>query len=156
MVTYDGSYQVFINFRGEDTRNNFTGFLHSALKREGIDAFMDSENLWGGEEIKTALLQAIQGSRISIPVFSKGYADSKWCLVELAEMVRCHKSNGQIILPIFLDVEITDVRHQTGSFKASIENHKKSNVDAQTLESWTEALIVVTEISGYELKQVNG
>ncbi|KAJ4981347.1 hypothetical protein NE237_032184 [Protea cynaroides] len=155
MAAHDGSFQVFINFRGEDTRNNFTGFLHSALKRERIDAFMDSENLWGGEEIKTALLQAIQGSKISIPVFSKGYADSKWCLVELAEMVRCHKSNGQIILPIFFDVEITDVRHQSGSFKASFENHEKSN-DAQTLKSWREALNLVTGISGHELKLVYG
>ncbi|KAJ4957571.1 hypothetical protein NE237_024682 [Protea cynaroides] len=36
-----------------------------------------------------------QRSKISLPVFSKSYADSKWCLMELVEIVRCHRTNGQ-------------------------------------------------------------
>ncbi|XP_042499827.1 disease resistance protein L6-like [Macadamia integrifolia] len=163
MAAYDGAssssglfaYDVFLNFRGEETRNNFTGFLHKALKREGINVFMDNEELGGGEEIRSALLEAIQGSKISITIFSKGYADSKWCLLELVEIVRCHKFDGQIILPIFLDVEPTDVRHQTESFEGPFQKHNEKH-DAQTIEGWKKSLTVVGQLKGYELKQVNG
>ncbi|KAJ4981320.1 hypothetical protein NE237_032157 [Protea cynaroides] len=148
-------YDVFLSFRGEETRNNFTGFLHRALKRERITVFMDNEDLCAGEEIQPALLEAIHRSKISIPVFSKGYAESKWCLMELVEIVRGYRCNGQIILPIFLDVEPTDVRRQSGSFEGSFQKHKK-RFDAEIIESWKEALTVVGQISGYELKQVNG
>ncbi|XP_042478035.1 disease resistance protein L6-like [Macadamia integrifolia] len=154
--SFTNCYDVFLNFRGEDTRNNFTGFLHRALKREGINVFIDDDELCSGEEIRSALLEAIRGSRISIPVFSKGYADSKWCLLELTEIVRCHRSNcGQIILPIFLDdIEPTDVRHQTGSFEGSFQKHEEK-FGVQTIQSWKEALNLVGGIKGYHLKQVN-
>ncbi|XP_042475907.1 disease resistance protein RPV1-like [Macadamia integrifolia] len=147
------TYDVFLNFRGEDTRNNFTGFLHMALEKEGIHVFIDSEDLWGGEEIQPALIRAIQRSKISIPIFSKAYADSKWCLRELVEIVQCHRS-GQIILPIFLDVDPTDVRHQTGTFERSFQKHG-GKFDAE-IEDWKKALTVVAGITGYEPKQVNG
>ncbi|XP_042519168.1 disease resistance protein L6-like [Macadamia integrifolia] len=154
--SFTNYYDVFLNFRGKDTRNNFTGFLHRALKRERINVFMDNEELCGGEEIRSALLEAIRGSKISIPVFSKGYADSKWCLMEQVEIVRCDRSNCQLILPIFLDdVEPTDVRHQTGSFKGSFKKHEET-FDVETRKCWKEALNVVGGLTGYELKQVNG
>ncbi|KAJ4981329.1 hypothetical protein NE237_032166 [Protea cynaroides] len=154
MAAYDGSYQVFINFKGVDIYNNFISFLHSALKREGIDAFIDSENLLRREMLPN-LFQIIRSSKISIPVISKGYAESECCLRELAEMVECYKSEGQIILPIFFDVEAEDVRNQTGIIEASFENHEKGN-DEQTLKIWKNALNVVGGILGYQLKDVNG
>ncbi|KAJ4981324.1 hypothetical protein NE237_032161 [Protea cynaroides] len=36
---------VFLNFRGKDTRHNFIGFLHRALKRKRINVFMYDEDL---------------------------------------------------------------------------------------------------------------
>ncbi|KAJ4982184.1 hypothetical protein NE237_033021 [Protea cynaroides] len=131
------------------------GSSSSSSGSSAYDVFLNFRDLCAGEEIRLALLEAIQRSKISIPVFSKGYADSKWCLQELVEIVRCHKFNGQIILPIFFDIEPTDVRHQFGSFEGSFKKHKEK-FDAQTVMSWKEALTVAGEISGYELKQVNG
>ncbi|XP_043705203.1 disease resistance protein RUN1-like [Telopea speciosissima] len=149
------NYDVFLSFRGEETRNNFTGFLYRALEREGIVVFIDSEGLWGGDEIQPALFNAIQQSKISIPVFSKGYADSKWCLRELVKIVECHRSNHQKILPIFFDVEPRDVRNQTGSFEGSFQKHKGKFDDAE-IQDWKSALSVVAGKKGYELEQVNG
>ncbi|KAJ4981675.1 hypothetical protein NE237_032512 [Protea cynaroides] len=155
--SFSGSsmYDVFLSFRGEETRNNFTGFLYRALRRERINVFMDNEDLCVGEEIRPALLEAIRRSKISIPVFSKGYADSRWCLMELDEIVRCHRCNGQIIMPIFFNVEPTNVRHQSGSFEESFQKHKE-RYDAHTVKSWKEALILVGGIRGYNLTQLKG
>ncbi|KAJ4976778.1 hypothetical protein NE237_001884 [Protea cynaroides] len=92
-------YDVFLNFRGKDTHNNFIGFLHTALKNSGINVSVDSEKLWIGEAICPALRRAIEGFKILIPVFSKGYANNKWCLWEVAQIVQCHRSKGQLVCP---------------------------------------------------------
>ncbi|XP_042482179.1 disease resistance protein RPV1-like isoform X2 [Macadamia integrifolia] len=151
-VGSSSNYDVFLNFRGEDTRNNFTGFLHKILKDRGINAFIDSENLRTGEAIGQALLGAIQGSKISIPIFSKGYAYSKWCLLELAQIVQCQRSNGQMVLPIFFYVEPSHVRNQTGSFEEAFREYEKI-LEPHIVESWREALRVVGNLKGEVLDE---
>ncbi|KAJ4980702.1 hypothetical protein NE237_031539 [Protea cynaroides] len=150
-----GLGKVFISYRQEDTGNTFTGFLHSALKREGINVFLDMKNLPRGQEILSNLFLAIQSSKISIPVISKHYVYGKWCLIELTEMVERYESNCQIILPIFFDVEPLDVKNQTGIVAAAFKKHKKK-YEKQILERWMKALTVVGGILGYQLKDVNG
>ncbi|XP_042487478.1 disease resistance protein Roq1-like isoform X2 [Macadamia integrifolia] len=147
------TYDVFLNFRGDDTRKSFTGHLYRALTRERIHVFMDSYELWEGEEIGPKLLDAIQRSKVSIPVFSKGYADSKWCLMELAKMLECHRTNDQIVLPIFLDVDPSDVRHQTGSFKEAFLEHDKK-YEAHIVQRWRDALSEVGKLKGWVLDEV--
>ncbi|XP_043697206.1 disease resistance protein L6-like [Telopea speciosissima] len=145
------SYDVFINFRGPDTHTNFVSLLYKALMREKIHTFIDSEELWEGEEICPSLLRAIRRSEISIPIISENYADSKYCLLELAEIWECHKSSGQTILPVFIDVEPRDVRHQTGSFEKPIQEHQKK-YKSDDVESWKNALTEVGKLRGWTLK----
>ena len=45
MVITSHTYDVFLSFKGEDTRNNFTGYLYDSLKKMGIHTFMDELNL---------------------------------------------------------------------------------------------------------------
>ncbi|XP_042499803.1 disease resistance protein L6-like [Macadamia integrifolia] len=146
------SYDVFINFRGPDTRTNFVSLLYNALTKEGIKAYRDSEELWEGEEICPSLLRGIRVSNISIPVFSKNYADSKYCLMELAEIWECHLSDGQTILPVFIDVEPRDVRHQTRSFEEPFKKHQ-SKCKAADVQRWKNALEEVGNLKGWPLKR---
>jgi hypothetical protein len=53
-------YQVFLSFRGEDTRKNFTDHLYTALVQAGIHTFRDDDEIGRGESIKSELQQAIQ------------------------------------------------------------------------------------------------
>ncbi|OMO92689.1 hypothetical protein COLO4_17385 [Corchorus olitorius] len=69
-------YDVFLSFRGEDTRNNFTDHLYAALVRRGIVTFRDNERLEAGESIAPELFKAIQESWGSVIVFSETYAFS--------------------------------------------------------------------------------
>ncbi|XP_042492299.1 toll/interleukin-1 receptor-like protein [Macadamia integrifolia] len=118
------NYDVFINFRGEDTRNNFVGHLYGALTKLGIHAFIDSKDLQKGDDIGE-LDAAIRGSKLSIAVFSEKYAESKWCLQELVQMLECHKTNNQIFFPIFFKVKTSDVKNQSGCFTISHWRHRK-------------------------------
>ena len=41
MAITSHTYDVFLSFRGEDTCNNFIGYLYDSLKKRGIHIFMD-------------------------------------------------------------------------------------------------------------------
>ncbi|XP_022735584.1 TMV resistance protein N-like [Durio zibethinus] len=66
-------YDVFLSFRGEDTRTKFTDHLYAALIRNGIVTFRDDPRLEAGEEIASELLKAIQESWCSLIIFSETY-----------------------------------------------------------------------------------
>ncbi|KAL6317016.1 hypothetical protein AAG906_026748 [Vitis piasezkii] len=67
-------YDVFLSFRGKDTRFNFTDHLYTTLVHKGIKTFRD-DTLKRGEEIGPEILKAIEESRFSIVVFSENYAN---------------------------------------------------------------------------------
>ena len=77
MVITSHTYDVFLSFRGEDTRNNFTGYLYDSLKKRGIHTFMDELNLKKGEEISPTIAKAIEGSKFTLIVLSNLHS---WCL----------------------------------------------------------------------------
>ncbi|TQD73791.1 hypothetical protein C1H46_040668 [Malus baccata] len=146
-------HDVFLSFRGDDTRNGFTGHLYMTLKEAGVDAFIDNQ-LRRGEEITTELVQAIRGSRISVIIFSKRYADSSWCLQELVEIMDCRRRLGQIVLPVFYDVDPSHVRKQTsGSFAQAFQKHEESfHQDTDKVARWRAALTEASNLSGWDLK----
>ncbi|KAF5468770.1 hypothetical protein F2P56_012897 [Juglans regia] len=120
-------YDVFLSFRGEDTRNTFTAHLHLALNRKGILTYLDEEKLRRGDEISPALLQAIEDSRIFVIVLSKNYASSTWCLDELLKILdQSKKSKQQRVLPVFYHVDPSDVRNQKESFGEALAKHAEN------------------------------
>ncbi|PRQ19339.1 putative TIR domain-containing protein [Rosa chinensis] len=144
-------YHVFLSFRGEDTRNNFTGHLCRALRQKGINTFMDDE-LRRGEDISTALLQAIEESKISIIVFSEDYASSKWCLDELVKILDCKKSFEQMVWPVFYKVDPSDIRNYRASFGKALANHEcKFKDNMEKVQIWKAALKEAANLSGWPL-----
>ncbi|KAH9725925.1 ADP-ribosyl cyclase/cyclic ADP-ribose hydrolase [Citrus sinensis] len=63
-------HDVFLSFRGEDTRDNFTSHLHYVLSLKGIKTFVDDQ-LIRGDNISRSLLDTIEASSISIIIFSE-------------------------------------------------------------------------------------
>ncbi|KAM7466186.1 hypothetical protein LguiB_013748 [Lonicera macranthoides] len=119
------NYDVFLSFRGEDTRKNFTDHLYDALTRAGIRTFRDDDQLPRGKHIPFQLMKAIEESRISIIVFSKNYASSSWCLDELVKVLECKNTRGQLVLPVFYDVDPSHVRKQTGKFAEAFAGYEE-------------------------------
>ncbi|XP_050275084.1 disease resistance protein RPV1-like isoform X3 [Quercus robur] len=144
-------YDVFLSFRGEDTRNGFTSNLNGILRHNGINTFMD-DKLRRGENISIELFEAIESSRISIIVFSKNYASSTWCLDELVKILEC-KNNGQVVLPIFYKVNPSDVRNQNGKFGEAFTKHEEKFKDnKKKVHRWRAALKEASNISGWHYK----
>ncbi|XP_021806792.1 TMV resistance protein N-like [Prunus avium] len=147
-------YDVFLSFRGEDTRNSFTGHLYMALREAGINAFFDDNELSREEYITAKLVTAIQGSRISVIVFSRRYAESSWCLDELVKIMECRTTLGQTVMPIFYDIDPSDVREQRGSFAQAFEKHEENLLLGRDnkVVRWRAALIEAANLSGWDLR----
>ena len=143
-------YDVFLSFRGEDTRCNFTSHLYKALCDKGFNTFIDDDNLQKGEEISTELLKAIELSMISIVVFSENFASSTWCLNELVKILEC-KNFGQIVLPVFYKVNPSEVRKQEGKFGIALTKHEEKH-NKDKVQSWRAALTKATDLVGFSYK----
>ncbi|KAJ8752654.1 hypothetical protein K2173_005543 [Erythroxylum novogranatense] len=147
MATQQWKHHIFISFRGEDTRHNFVCHLYDALSRKGLKTFVDDQ-LPRGEEINSELLQAIQDSKVALIIFSENYASSSWCLDELLEIIECHETHNQIVLPVFYHVNPSDVRKQNGSFEKSFAKHSENPRYSNKIQKWKDALTKTANISG--------
>ncbi|XP_004289200.1 PREDICTED: toll/interleukin-1 receptor-like protein [Fragaria vesca subsp. vesca] len=147
------NYDVFLSFRGEDTRYGFTDHLYSALCRTGIDTFRDTEELPRGDSIAPELRKAIEESKFAVIILSPNYADSKWCLDELAYVLSCKKTRGLRVFPVFYHVEPSEIRKQTGKFGRAFVNHKKAFKDNTCkVDNWRQDLKEVADVSGWNAK----
>ncbi|GMN68817.1 hypothetical protein TIFTF001_037870 [Ficus carica] len=108
-------YDVFISFRGKDTRNIFTSHLYIALCQKKIKTYIDEESLKKGDEISYALLNAIEESKLSEIVFSRNYALSSCCLDELHHILKCRGKLKQLVVPVFYHVDPAYVQKQNGA-----------------------------------------
>ncbi|CAN1229952.1 Disease resistance protein L6 [Linum perenne] len=148
-------YEVFLSFRGPDTRSHITDILYRFLIHSKIHTFKDDDEMRKGEGIWPTLVKAINHSKIYIPILSENYAHSKWCLKELAEIVQRQKQdNRRIILPIFYMVDPSDVRHQSGPYQKAFQQHEQT-FGAPTVKIWKDALNEVGTLKGWHVKSNN-
>ncbi|KAL8089911.1 TMV resistance protein N-like [Apium graveolens] len=146
-------WDVFLSFRGTDTRFTFTDHLYKALHRTGIRTFKDDPELRSGEVIPDSLIQAIQDSKTYIVVFSQNYASSPWCLDELVEILRCYKTTKRLVVPVFYYIDPSVVRHQIESFKEAFKKHK-TRYDVEKVNNWRLTLNEVADFSGYHISKI--
>ncbi|KAG5514363.1 hypothetical protein RHGRI_035689 [Rhododendron griersonianum] len=125
------NYDVFLSFRGIDTRPNFTSHLFAALEQHGFHTFHDTK-LNRGEDVG-------------------------WCLDELVKIMECRKKLQQIVFPIFYNVDPSDVRAQKGSLAEAFAKHVKRFKEGPggKVEKWKEALTQLANLSGWDLPKVD-
>ncbi|XP_052171008.1 disease resistance protein RUN1-like isoform X2 [Diospyros lotus] len=146
-------YDVFLSFSGVDTGKKFTSHLLAALERNGFQVFRDDRELQKGGEVGWGVNKAIEESRISLPVLSKSYAMSGWCLDELQKIMECKKKSQHIVLPIFYETKPSDVRNQAGNVAEALANHH--TVSSSRMEKWKVALTEVANLSSFVLPNLD-
>ncbi|CAN6932510.1 unnamed protein product [Brassica oleracea] len=140
-------YEVFLSFRGADTRKNFVSFLYKELKAKGIRTFKDDKSLVCGRQIAPEILQAIKGTRIAVVVVSPTYPASYWCLEELVMILKQEKENLLTVVPIFYEVEPFDLKRQTGKLAEQFKKHERRH-SIERVNSWRDALTRLATLSG--------
>ncbi|XVE80844.1 hypothetical protein DITRI_Ditri15bG0013300 [Diplodiscus trichospermus] len=147
------SYDVFLSFRGADTRKNFTDHLYTALVQAGVHSFRDNEKIERGKNIHDEIKNAILHSKFFIIVFSKEFASSTWCLDELVKILEHRRSPQHTILPIFYDVDPNQVKNQTRSYAEAFFKHEENfKSEKDMVQKWRAALKQVAEMGGMVLQ----
>ncbi|GAA0149286.1 hypothetical protein LIER_08505 [Lithospermum erythrorhizon] len=150
MPSFRYFWDIFLSFRGEDTRNGFTAKLYKELSNKGVRTFLDDKGLERGAVIAPTLVAAIKDSAAAVAVISENYASSKWCLEELATiLLDCKK----LLFPVFYEVDPSDVRRQKGSFENGFrELEEKEKVGSEKITRWRQAMNTAGAIAGWASK----
>ncbi|XP_044469015.1 disease resistance protein RLM3-like [Mangifera indica] len=148
-ITPKLEYDVFLSFHDEETRRNIASHLYEALCQKKIVTFID-DSLHRGEEICPSFLKAIEGSKISVIIFSNWCASSIWCFRELDKIVECKREYDQIVIPVFYKVDPSDVKYQTGHFGEIFFLLEKSLIDHSELYRWRTALTMAANLPGFD------
>ncbi len=137
-------YDVFLSFRGVGTHRSFADNLYAALRQKDISTVQD-----GGEFEGDNFLNTINESRFTIIILSRNYATLAWCLDKLERIVRFNNTR-MTILPIFYDVDRSDVKEQTGSLAQAFTEYEE--LFEENIELWRAALRKVANLFGWSLK----
>lgn len=138
-------YEVFLSFRGPDTRQGFADVLYDYMTSAGIRVFRDDDELAIGDKIET-IIRAIDSSLICVPILSNTFAASRWCLTEVRRMVDQNKD----VVPIFYNVTPDDVDLKTPVYREFMAKHERLH-GKDMAEDWKSALKAVTKLKGREL-----
>ncbi|CAN7124880.1 hypothetical protein BRARA_B03151 [Brassica rapa] len=141
--------QVFINYRGEELRYRFVSHLVAAFERDEINFFIDKNEL-RGTDLRN-LFARIQESRIALVIFSNRYAESSWCMNEVAKIKELADKEKLHVVPIFYKLKVGDVRGQTGKFGTKFWNLARASTGDQ-IKTWKEALECISDKMGLSLK----
>ncbi|XP_050366190.1 toll/interleukin-1 receptor-like protein [Argentina anserina] len=145
-------YDVFLTFRGKDTREGFTERLYQKLRWHNLMVFKDDEVPERGMPISEKLLTAIEDSKTAIIVMSPNFASSTWCLDELLKILECMQAR-KAVFPVFYDVDPFHVRYQLGTFAETFKKHElRIKEDLPKVHLWRDALTTLTNFVGWTSK----
>ncbi|KAK3437258.1 hypothetical protein EUGRSUZ_C01928, partial [Eucalyptus grandis] len=133
-------YDVFLSFRGPDTRSGITDFLYTSLLAAGIHTYRDDDELRIGDEIALSYSKQSTIQKFQFPYFPRA-------------MLLCRKSRRQKIMPIFYDITPSEVRHQTGSYGDAFVSHEK-RFDNKVISKWKAALKEVGDLKGWDINSM--
>ncbi|KAK4476797.1 hypothetical protein RD792_015957 [Penstemon davidsonii] len=148
------SYHVYMSFRYKDIGRTFADHLYTDLLNGGFRTFRKEDEL---EEGHQNLSNTIQASRIGIVIFSENYASSEWCLDELVSILERWRSVNLSILPIFYNMDPSDVRKQKGSFEEPFTRYEdrdktltgeRKNKWIEKVKQWKIALKEIADLGG--------
>jgi len=137
-------FDIFLNHRGPDSKATFIAHLYGALKFEGFQPFLDCQSLMVGNHNQESIFQALDMAKVHVAVVTKGYAESKYCLDELVDIM----NSGKPVIPVFYDVEPKDLLDvEEGKFAEAFKNHKNGQPQ-EKLQKWIDALGWLSKIVG--------
>ncbi|KAL5761915.1 hypothetical protein ACOSP7_018179 [Xanthoceras sorbifolium] len=145
-------WDVFLSFIGEVTSHTITQSLFKSLDEQGIRVFRgdEDEDVSRGDEMAPSLIDAIYDSAASIIILSPKYGSSRRCLEELAKICELNR----LILPVFSQVDPSNVRRQEGPFKEDFKKHEE-RFGEQVVLNWRKAMAKVGGISGWVFDNSN-
>lgn len=101
---------LFISHASED-KDDFVRPLAGLLKQYGLDVWYDEFELRLGSSLSRSIDKGISNSNYGLLVLSKAFFGKNWTEYELRGLNSYEIGKGDILLPIWKDVDFQEVRH---------------------------------------------
>uniref|UniRef100_A0A1J3JGD8 Putative disease resistance protein n=1 Tax=Noccaea caerulescens TaxID=107243 RepID=A0A1J3JGD8_NOCCA len=127
---------VFLIFRGEQTRKTFLSHLLNSLKKKDISTFTSSES-------SHVSFQALQASLVAVPVISKDQASLDLWVDHLADIIECEKKGTLTAVPVFFQLDSSDVIEmlRTAGKKAQ-SMHDPKRKTLEVVKMWIDGHVI--------------
>ncbi|XP_013595078.1 PREDICTED: disease resistance protein RML1A-like [Brassica oleracea var. oleracea] len=142
------TYHVYPSFCAPDVGRSFFSHLRSCFASKGITMFND-HGIERGHTIGPEVVRAIRDSQVSIVVLSNNYPSSSWCLDELVEILKFSEVSRQMVMPIYYNIDPSDVRKQSGSFGSAFMKTCEGQPE-EVKQRWSKALTYIASIAGVD------
>lgn len=130
------SSSVLLSYRAEDTATAFTDHLYTALIQAGIQTFKQGiDRNW----------------KVSVIILTEGYALCQSCLEQLNVILKGKEKLDRSILPVFYDVDPSDIRKHKGKIGEALGLHEQSS-GKESVERWRQALAEIADFGGMVLQ----
>ncbi|PON68155.1 TIR domain containing protein [Parasponia andersonii] len=141
-------FDVYFSFSREDPQRHIAEFASKSLVMDGIRTFKDENQvLQRGLQLGHQRKEAIQTSRIAIILLSQDYLSSDFCLEELVLILRCRERWGMIVVPIFYDLNPSDLRKVRGAVANALSRQR---VGGCWWNRWKFALQEASDLCGWD------
>ena len=139
-----------MSFSLEGLGASFSPRLYNALQKAGIYVVADRIELsMGGLDLNVS--GVIEGSRVSI-IGLTIYPYSRWYLQEIEKIMECRSSKGQVVVPVFYEVDPSDVHDQMGHFgQAFRRTEERESTNKNKVLGYRNALQQASCLSGFEI-----
>lgn len=131
------SHQVLLSYRAEDTCAAFTDHLYTALIQAGIQTLKQGIDY--------------RDWKVSVIVLTEGYALSQSCLEQLDVIIKGKEKLDRSILPVFYDVDPSDIRKHKGRIGEALALHEQK-CGREKVERWKQALAEIADFGGMVLQ----
>lgn len=136
-------------------RGPLVSHLHDALKRAGINVYIDSDEN-PGEDLKI-FFKRIEESDIALAILSSRYTESQWCLDELVTIMKCSRKGEGCknlrVIPVFYKLDISIVKGLEGDFGANLWTLWMKTGRDSRIADWNEALQATWEKTALIFKE---
>lgn len=141
---------MFLILHDKGIHKSFASHLYSTLTKEaGFRVFMADYEHRSEDHTNSSVMQAIKESRSSIIVFSSNFVPSTWFLEEMENILECRRTIAQLVMPVFYDVDPSDVRQQKGMWGEDFEELAHSSLKKDEQMRYRATLTEAASISRY-------
>ncbi|CAN6935323.1 unnamed protein product [Brassica oleracea var. botrytis] len=142
----------------EDTRKGLVSHLYRSLSQRGITTYTRDDKLEKRDsspdyEFPDQWKYTID-AKVAVVVVSRSYLASAWCLNELQTILNFLDIGRLLVLPIFYEVDPSNVKNQTGEVEEPFRKLGEKNPEKD--HAWRMALIDVSNLFPQDLHNLSG
>ncbi|KAF8018195.1 hypothetical protein BT93_H3176 [Corymbia citriodora subsp. variegata] len=75
--------------------------------------------------------------------------------MELVQILECKQTMSRETIPIFYEIELSDLKEQRNSFEKSFSEHQRNGVVCETIQQWKLALEKIGKLKGFETAKIH-